>query len=188
MLTRAERRAPTPSSSSRWTFAGTVSRLEAAEGRETADARIVLASRVEREWLVTTTSEVVHRFDEATGGVRAVRVERYDALVLAEHPAQTDPAVAARLLAAHWLERGPADADGELLRRLRFAELDVDVKGARRNGGMDARSACRTSRLRPRFLVRFESRSIATRLKRSTCRAAVPCGSSTATMGPCRRQ
>jgi ATP-dependent helicase HrpB len=95
---------------------------------ETADARIVLASRIEREWLATTTSDVVHRYDEATGGVRAARVERYDALVLAEHPVQIDPAAAAPLLAARWLERGPDDADRQLLRRLRFAELEVDVR------------------------------------------------------------
>jgi ATP-dependent helicase HrpB len=95
---------------------------------ETADARIVLASRVEREWLMTTTSEIVHRYDERTGGVRAARVERYDALVLAEHPAQIDPAAAAPLLAAHWLERGPEHADRLLLRRLRFADLEIDVE------------------------------------------------------------
>jgi ATP-dependent helicase HrpB len=94
---------------------------------DAADARIVLASRVEREWLTTTTSEIVHRYDEATGGVRAARVERYDALTLAEHPVQIDPAAAAPLLAARWFERGPEDADRQLLRRLRFAQLDVDV-------------------------------------------------------------
>ena len=94
---------------------------------DTSDARIVLASRVEREWLVRTTAEIVHRFDGAQGVVRAVRIDRYDALVLAEQPVQVDPAIAAPLLAAHWIERGPEEADRQLLQRLRFAGLDVDV-------------------------------------------------------------
>ena len=50
-------------------------------------ARVRIASRVEREWLTPTVSELVHRFDEASGKVRAALVDRYDALVLAERPA-----------------------------------------------------------------------------------------------------
>jgi ATP-dependent helicase HrpB len=95
--------------------------------RDSTDARIRMASRVEREWLVATSSEVVHRYDPSTGEVRAVRIERYDALELAEHPAEADPATAARLLAEAWLERGPLDADRQVLRRLQFAARDVDV-------------------------------------------------------------
>ncbi len=96
-------------------------------GPDTGDARIVLASRVEREWLVPTASDIVHRYDDATGSIRAARIERYDALILAEHPAPVDPAIAAPLLAACWLERGPQEDDRQLLRRVRFAGLDVDV-------------------------------------------------------------
>jgi len=98
-----------------------------------------LASRIEREWLRPTASEVVHRFDPASGSVKAARVERYDALVLAEHPREPDPAEAARLLADAWLERGPDEADARLLRRLRFAGRNVDVADAVRAATYGAR-------------------------------------------------
>ena len=46
-----------------------------------------IASVVDREWLVPTVSELVHRYDQSSGRVRAALVDRYDALVLAERPA-----------------------------------------------------------------------------------------------------
>jgi ATP-dependent helicase HrpB len=85
------------------------------------DARIRVASSVERTWLTPTHSELVHRFDRASGLVRAWTVDRYDALTLAEHPTTPDPDLKARLLAEAWLERGPRADDEQLLRRLRFA-------------------------------------------------------------------
>jgi len=88
---------------------------------------IRIASRVEREWLTPTHTERVHRFDPASGRVKAAIVDRYDALVLAERPVAPDPAIAAGLLADAWRERGPRDDDARLLRRLRFAGLDADV-------------------------------------------------------------
>jgi ATP-dependent helicase HrpB len=93
-------------------------------------ASIRIASRVEREWLRPTASEVVHRFDAATGKVRAVLVDRYAALVLAERPAAIDAEVAAQLLADAWLARGPGEEDARLLRRLKFAGHDVEDLGA----------------------------------------------------------
>ena len=90
-------------------------------------ARVRIASRIEREWLTPTASEVVHRFDEDSGHVRASTIDRYDALVLAERPAPIDPEIASRLLADAWLARGPGNEDAGLLRRLRFAGHSVDV-------------------------------------------------------------
>ena len=90
-------------------------------------ATIRMASRVEREWLRPTASEVVHRFDPESGKVRASMIDRYDALVLAERPVPVDPEIAAPLLADAWLARGPRGEDTQLLRRLRFAGQDVDV-------------------------------------------------------------
>ena len=90
-------------------------------------ARIRIASRVEREWLQPTGSDVVHRFDRESGKVRASLVDRYDALTLAERPAPVDPEIAAKMLADAWLARGPRQADARLLRRLRFAGNDVDL-------------------------------------------------------------
>ncbi len=88
---------------------------------------IRIASRVEREWLTPTSSAVEHRFDAQSGRVRAARVDRYDALVLAEHPVAVDRPTAAPLLAAAWRERGPTADDRQLLRRIAFAGLPVDV-------------------------------------------------------------
>ena len=103
-------------------------------------ALIRIASRVEREWLEPTGHETIHRFDAASGRVKAVRVERYDALVLAERPIAADPAVAARMLAEAWLTRGPRAADEQLLRRLRFAGGDADVHEMVRTAAYGARS------------------------------------------------
>jgi ATP-dependent helicase HrpB len=105
-----------------------------------AEARIRLASRVEREWLKPTGSDVFHRFDKATGSVRAVRVERYDALILSEQPAPIDADVAAHLLAAAWMERGAGPDDERLLRRLRFAGRAIDLEAIVQVAAHGARS------------------------------------------------
>jgi ATP-dependent helicase HrpB len=91
-------------------------------------ALIRLASLVERDWLAPTSADVVHRFDEDSGSVKAVAVDRYDALVLRERPVAVDPEVGARLLAEAWLARGPSEDDRRLLRRLKFAGHDIDVR------------------------------------------------------------
>jgi ATP-dependent helicase HrpB len=104
------------------------------------DSRVRLASRVEREWLAPTHSEVVHRFDPEPGLVRAVAIDYYDALILAEHPTKADPDVAATLLARAWLDRGPRGDDDRLLRRLRFADQSVDVRALVCTAALRARS------------------------------------------------
>jgi ATP-dependent helicase HrpB len=86
-----------------------------------------IASLVERDWLAATHSEIVHRFEQSSGMVKAVEVHRYGALALAERPAPVLPDVAARLLAEAWMERGPRDEDREWLRRLEFAGRRADV-------------------------------------------------------------
>ena len=90
-------------------------------------AKVRMASLVDREWLTPTSRAIEHRFDAASGKVRAAVVERYDAIVLAERPAAPDPEIAAGLFADAWLARGPREADARLLRRLRFAAQDVDL-------------------------------------------------------------
>jgi ATP-dependent helicase HrpB len=93
-----------------------------------SDPVVRVASVVERAWLTPTATEVEHRFDPASGRVRALERDRYDALVLAERPVIADPEIAARLLAAAWFERGPAAEDQQLLRRLRFTGAATDLK------------------------------------------------------------
>ncbi len=92
-----------------------------------AEARIHLASRVEPEWIRPTSVAVEHRLDAATGRVKAARVARYDALVLSDSPVPAEPDVAARLLVEAWVSRAASGAHAELLRRLRFAGLEVDL-------------------------------------------------------------
>jgi ATP-dependent helicase HrpB len=104
------------------------------------DNKIRMASRVDREWLLATAIETVHRFDRSTGTVRAALVERYDALVLSETPTPVDPEEAATLLASAWLERGPLEADLLITRRLKFAGRDVNLAGAVRRAAYGARS------------------------------------------------
>ncbi|HEY7284987.1 MAG TPA: ATP-dependent helicase C-terminal domain-containing protein [Vicinamibacterales bacterium] len=105
-----------------------------------ADPLIRMASRVEREWLTPTSSSVEHRFDAASGRVRAARIDRYDAIVLAEHPVAVDPAIAAPVLAEAWLDRGPRDGDRQLLRRLAFADVTVDLADLARTAAFSART------------------------------------------------
>jgi ATP-dependent helicase HrpB len=103
-------------------------------------ARIRLASRIERDWLTPTASEVTHRFDKHSGIVKAAMLERYDELVLTERPMAVDPEIAANLLAEAWLARGPRDEDERLLRRLRFAAQSLDLDTLVRAAAYGARS------------------------------------------------
>ena len=102
-------------------------------------ASIRIASRIEREWLVPTSLEVVHRFDDDSGTVSAIEIAQYDALVLWERPAAVDRDQAARLLADAWLGRGPRGEDQRLLRRLRFAGCEFDLESAVRTAALDAK-------------------------------------------------
>ncbi len=103
-----------------------------------AEARIHAASRVEPEWIAATSITVEHRLDPASGRVRAARVTRYDAIVLSETPVAADPETAAAVLAAAWLAREPQGDDAELLRRLAFAGLDVDLPALVRDAARGA--------------------------------------------------
>jgi ATP-dependent helicase HrpB len=99
-----------------------------------------VASLVDREWLVPTRSELTHRFDASQGRVRAAHVDRYDALVLGEHPIAPDPSIAAPLLAAAWIARGPRDEDRQLLRRLAFAGATPDIARLAETAAFDAKT------------------------------------------------
>jgi ATP-dependent helicase HrpB len=113
--------------------------VRGAESRGVAEARVFLASAVDREWIASTAVAVEHTLDPRTGQVRALRVERFDALVLGETPVAADPAIAAATLAEAWLARTPVEADAALLRRLRFAGLDVDLPAAVQRSAATAR-------------------------------------------------
>jgi ATP-dependent helicase HrpB len=101
--------------------------IVAAERDGIGEARVRAASRVEREWIAPTATQVEHRFDSVSGRVRASRVVRYGAIVLGETPVFPDPTTAAALLRDTWLAREPDARTTRLLRRLRFAGIEADV-------------------------------------------------------------
>jgi ATP-dependent helicase HrpB len=132
------------------------SRQPRSPSEEKGDPLVRIASRVQREWLQPTSVETVHRFDEASGRVRASRIERYDALILGDHPVAVDPLVAADLLADAWLARGPREEDERVLRRLAFAGIEVDIPAVVRTAAFEARSIADIdlSRALPAHVVR----------------------------------
>ena len=113
--------------------------LSAPSGSD-AGPLIRMASLVERDWLTPQSVEVVHRFDRSSGTVKAVELEKYGALPIAERPAPVLPDVAARMLAEAWLERGPRDEDLDWLRRLKFAGRALDLPQLVERAARSARS------------------------------------------------
>jgi ATP-dependent helicase HrpB len=105
-----------------------------------AEPIVHLASRVEPEWVRPTGTEVEHAYDSAAGRVRAVRRERVESIVLSETPVAPDPGQAAALLAAAWMERGPRGDDLQLVRRLAFAGVAVDLTEIVRRASDGARA------------------------------------------------
>jgi ATP-dependent helicase HrpB len=94
-----------------------------------SEARVRIASRVEPAWIephLTVSAE--HRFDAASGTVRAVELCKYDSLVVSERAAEADPHEAARMLAAEYLRGDLPRKDAQLLRRLRFAGRPIAVE------------------------------------------------------------
>jgi ATP-dependent helicase HrpB len=95
-----------------------------------SEAVVRVASRVERAWLQPVRMEVVHRFDDASGAVRAFARDFYDRLLLAERPVPPDPEAAATLLAQAVERRGVGEPGERLRRRLRVAGLEADLREA----------------------------------------------------------
>ncbi len=92
-----------------------------------AESRIRAASRVEPGWIAPTSMDVEHRLEPESGRVRAWRVARYDEITLSETPVAPDPVEASSIMRHAWLLRDPDAHTTQLLRRLRFARLDVDL-------------------------------------------------------------
>ena len=94
-----------------------------------SEALVRLASAVDPGWIEPTAVERVHEYDAAARQVRALERERFEALVLSERPVAPDPLESARLLAAELRRQGLGEAGDQVLRRLRFAGLEVDLDG-----------------------------------------------------------
>lgn len=103
-----------------------------------AEARVRMASAVDAAWITPTAVETVHRLDTSSGRVKAFEVARAGSLVLSERPVAVDTTAAAALLADAWLAATPRDADAALLRRLRFAGLDIDLPALVREAALTA--------------------------------------------------
>lgn len=99
------------------------------------EAVIHVATGIERDWLAPTSVRLEHALDEASGTVRAHRVERYDAIVLRRIDAPVDPIERARLIAEALIARGPSEADRRLLSRLASAGAPVDFDSVARAAG-----------------------------------------------------
>ncbi len=115
--------------------------IEVMAGRrgESSEARIRVASLVEREWLSPTDTRLDHEIDDA-GTVRAIERDYYGAIVLAERHVRPDPATAAVMLAGAYIARGIEGDDLRLLRRFRFAGIDVDLEATVARAASDCRS------------------------------------------------
>jgi ATP-dependent helicase HrpB len=105
-----------------------------------SESRIRAASEVDRDWIQPTRMDVEHRFDPRSGRVRAARVERYDAITLSETPVQADLVEASTLLAEAWLAQPHDAATTQLLRRLQFAGVEIDLQEIVRAAAASARS------------------------------------------------
>jgi ATP-dependent helicase HrpB len=105
-----------------------------------SEALVRSASRVEAAWLVPTARAIEHRLDEDQGSIKAFAVSRYGAIVMSEQSVAPDPAERVRLLAARWRERPLNEPSQQLLRRARFAGLDLDLVALSETAAATARS------------------------------------------------
>ena len=114
--------------------------VTASQTADASEARIRLAATVERDWLEPTDVRLEHVFDEAAGTVRAIEREYYGAVVLSERIVPPSEDAAASLLAEIYLQRRLDAEDQQLLRRLKFAGIDLDVPGLVRAAAFGKRS------------------------------------------------
>ena len=114
--------------------------VTASQTADASEARIRMAAIVDREWLEPTDVRLEHVFDESSATVRAMEREYYGAVVLSERIVPPSEDAAASLLADIYVQRRLGADDQQLLRRLRFADLDVDVHGLVRAAAYGKRS------------------------------------------------
>jgi ATP-dependent helicase HrpB len=104
--------------------------LEAGARGPGSEARVRMASRVERAWLPPATTRIEHRYDPASGGVRAAEVSRAGGLVISERPVPPDPVEAEALLVDAFVARGITPDQLAAAARLRSAGIEPDLRAA----------------------------------------------------------
>jgi ATP-dependent helicase HrpB len=92
---------------------------------ELSEATIRMASAIDPAWLEPTDIRLEHTI--ASGRVRAVERTFYGAIAISERPSTPDAEEAARLIAEAYVARGLSDSDRQLVRRMQFAGLAVDL-------------------------------------------------------------
>ena len=104
-------------------------RLRSGQGRrgEPSEARIRIASAVDKNWLQATDIEVVQDVD-AAGRPRQLEREKYGAIVLRERQVKVDAARGAALVADAFLQQPLSERNDRLLRRMRFAGIEFDIR------------------------------------------------------------
>lgn len=93
---------------------------------DAADAIIRIATGIERDWIRPTSSDVEHRWDEASQSVKAVRTQSYGAIVLSETVVPADPDVAGPMVARAYLQQERSEPDLQLQSRLACAGVSAD--------------------------------------------------------------
>jgi len=93
-----------------------------------SEARVRIASRVERDWLPSPDRRVEHRFDPKTKSVRAVEILSLSGIDLDEQPVPADPKVAAPMLVEELLAKGFGTQGAALRARARFAGIMIDER------------------------------------------------------------
>ena len=106
--------------------------LRSARTRQGAEARIEIASAVERDWITPDAHQILHRLDARSGKVHAVEQGCVGGLVLFERPAVIVPGEATRILLAAWRERKPSAAETRLQARARLAGMTIDLEAIAR--------------------------------------------------------
>jgi ATP-dependent helicase HrpB len=116
--------------------------LDVTAGRrgEGSEARIRMASLVDREWLTPTETRLEHWLDAGSGTVRAASRDYYGAFVLVERPSAPEPAETERLLVDAYLASGPGPEDQQLLRRARFAGVALETRTLAERAAAGARA------------------------------------------------
>ena len=94
---------------------------------EQSEARVRIASAVDKEWLSPTDVTVTHEFD-AGGKLRGYEREMYGAIVLKERLVAVDASDAAEALADAFLTRPMSEPHEQLIRRLAFAGIEIDLR------------------------------------------------------------
>jgi ATP-dependent helicase HrpB len=94
---------------------------------EQSEARIRIASAIEKEWLSPTDVTIAHEFD-ASGKLRGYEREMYGAVLLKERLVAVDASQAAQAMADAFLARPLNEAHEQLARRVQFAGLSLDLR------------------------------------------------------------